>query len=78
MTDEITLKIKPAHSIKELQTLEGGEYVRRIGLVYFQLMPDGKYLPRCVTAHTNGEWLIGQLNRKLIFLPVDEIRAEVM
>jgi hypothetical protein len=78
MNDEITIKIKPAHNIKELQTLEGGEYVRKIGLVYFQLMPDGKYIVRAVTAHTNGEWLISQLNKKLIYLPVDEIRAEVI
>lgn len=78
MQDEITLKIRRANSITELQALEGGKYVRRIGLVYFQLMPDGKYIIRAVTAHTNGEWLISQLNSKRIFLPVDEIRAEVI
>ncbi|WP_057935838.1 hypothetical protein [Algoriphagus resistens] len=78
MDSELTIKIKQAHNITELQELEAGEYVRRIGMVYFQLMDDGKYLPRCVTAHTNGKWLLSKLKQKRIYVPVEEIRAEVI
>ena len=78
MTSELIIKIKQAQHITELQELEAGEYVRRIGMVYFQLMDDGKYIPRCVTSHTNGKWLLSQLKQKRIYVPIEEIRAEVI
>ena len=78
MTDEITFKIKPVNNITELQDLEAGEYIRKIGMVYFQLMPGDKYLIRVVTAHTNGEWLLSQVKKKLIYVPEEEIKAQVI
>lgn len=78
MNDEITLKIRPVHHITELQDLEAGKYVRKIGLVYFQLMPGNKYLIRVVTAHTNGEWLLSQVKKKLIYVTDEEIKAQVI
>lgn len=78
MNPEITLKIKPVNNITELQDLEGGKYVRKIGMVYFQQMPENKYIIRVVTTHTNGEWLLSQVKKKLIYVPEEEIKAQVI
>lgn len=76
VTDAIQLKLRRVESIRELQTIEGGQYVRKLGLLYFHRMPDGGYIPRVVTSETNGEWIISLVNKKLIYVPVEEVRAE--
>jgi hypothetical protein len=73
---EIFLEIKQVRSVRELQVLEGGEYVRKIGQVYFQYMPDGKYLTRVITERTNGEWIVKMINQKAIYVPTENIKAE--
>jgi hypothetical protein len=77
MNPQITFELKPVHSVRELQQLEDGKYVRRIGMPYFQRMPDGGYIFRVVTAHTNGEWLIQKINEGVIYIPEEKVLAEV-
>lgn len=72
----IFLEIRLVHSVRELQVLEGGEYVRKIGQVYFQYMPDGKYLTRVISERTNGEWIVKMINQKAIYVPTENIKAE--
>jgi hypothetical protein len=76
ITETVELKLRRVEHIRELQTIEAGKYVRRIGMLYFQWMPDGGFIPRVVTNETDGEWIINLVNKKLIYVPVERITAE--
>lgn len=78
ITETFTLTVRRVESIRELQQLEMGKYVRKIGQVYFQLVPGTMgFIPRVVTDQTNGEWLQSQVNKKLIYVPIEKTIAEV-
>jgi len=75
-TETITVTLRRVESIRELQQLELGKYVRKIGQVYFQFIPGSGFIPRVITEHTNGKWLESQLNKKLIYVPLEKTIAE--
>lgn len=78
ITETITVTLRRVESIRELQTLELGEYVRKIGQVYFQLDPRSMgFIPRVVTDTTNWKWLEPQVNKKLIYVPLEKTTAEL-
>ena len=77
ITETITVKLRRVESIRELQQLEMGKYVRKIGQVYFQYLPSsGGFVPRVITEHTNGPWIESQVNKKLIYVPIEKTIAE--
>ena len=78
ITETITIQLKRIEHIRELQEISEGKYVRKIGLVYFQLVPGTMgFIPRVVTELTNGEWLQAQVNKKLIYIPIEKTTAEI-
>jgi hypothetical protein len=74
--ETITVTLRRVESIRELQQLEMGKYVRKIGQVYFQYVPGGGFIPRVITEHTNGAWVESQVNKKLIYVPIEKTTAE--
>jgi hypothetical protein len=77
VTETITVNLRRVESIRELQQLEMGKYVRKIGQVYFQFIPESGFIPRVITEHTNGPWVESQVNKKLIYVPIEKTIAEV-
>lgn len=77
ITETITLQVKRVEDIREMQEQSGGNYIRKISLVYLQLIPKTMgFIPRVVTEHTNWQWLIHQVNKKLIYIPIEKTTAE--
>lgn len=75
--ETITVTLRRVESIRELQELQGGKYTRKIGQVYFQFLPGaGGFIPRVITEHTNGPWVESQVNKKLIYVPIEKTTAE--
>lgn len=78
ITETITVTLRRVESIRDLQRLEMGKYVRKIGQVYFQYLPEAKaFIPRVITEHTNGAWVESQVNKKLIYVPLEKTTAEI-
>lgn len=77
-TETITLTLRRVDTIRDLQELRGGQYARKIGLVYFQYLPEQRgFIPRVITEHTNGPWMESQVNKKLIYVPIEKTTAEL-
>lgn len=75
-TVDITLSLRLASSVRELQKHEKGEWVRNMGLLYFHQLEDGGIVPHVVSPQTNGEWLIKMVRQNRIYLTKPTINAE--
>jgi len=75
-TLEIKLSIRPVSSIRELQKIDKGEWVRNLGLIYFHKLEDGGIVPHVVSPMTNGNWLIKMVRQGRIYLPKPTLNAE--
>lgn len=77
ITETITVTLRQVDTIRDLQELRSGKYARKIGQVYFQYLPEAKaFIPRVITEHTNGAWVESQVNKKLIYVPIEKTIAE--
>ena len=76
-TIEFKMKLLRVESIRELQVKRGEKWERRIGMVYFQYIPDGGFITRIITEKTDGPWLVSQVNKRLIYVPENPPSAEL-
>lgn len=76
METTINLALRQVQDLKELQEVKAGEWVRRIGLVYFQRLGDG-YIPRVITEATNGQWIKQAVKEGKIYVPKEDVKAEL-
>lgn len=49
---------------------------RRIGMVYFQRMEDGNFLPRVLLDSTDKDFLKEAIKKQIIYVPLQKITAE--
>lgn len=49
---------------------------RRIGMVYFQKMEDGHFLPRVLLDSTDKDFLKEAIKKQIIYVPLQKITAE--
>lgn len=75
-TTEISIEVKQVDSIRELQVLEGGEYLRKLGQLYFQVMPNGRFMARVISPQTNGDWITKMINQKTIYIPTENVQTQ--
>lgn len=76
MDKAIKLALRQVQDLKELQQQKQGEWVRRIGLVYFQQLGDG-FIPRVITEATNGQWIKQAVKEGKIYVPKETVKAEM-
>lgn len=76
MEKEIIIQLRQVQDLKELQQVKAGEWVRRIGLVYFQRLGEG-YIPRVITEATNGQWIKQAVKEGKIYVPKEDVKAEL-
>lgn len=72
----INVKIQLVQDVKELQELNGEEWVRCIGMLYFQKLGDG-YIPRVISEATNGQWIRQKVKEGKIYVPIEKVKAEL-
>lgn len=77
MDQFINIQLRLVDSVCQLQTLELGKPVIRKGLLYFHLLENGGFIPRAITDETKIEWLTRMVRRSRIYLPVDQVLAEL-
>ena len=73
-TRTLSIKIVQAKSISEFKRENGN---RIVGLLYFELLPEGGTVSRSITNETNSSRLLSKINEGAIYLPTEMIINEL-
>lgn len=76
MMNKHTLKIpiKKAESLAEFKRKNGQ---RKLGMVYYQLLPNGGWIVRTITHQTDPEFLKSLLEQERLFVAEEELVSEM-
>lgn len=73
-TIEITTEARLAGGLRDMVDSMTGK--RRIGMVYFQKMENGAFLPRVLLDSTDKDFLKEAIKKQIIYVPLLKITAE--
>lgn len=71
---EIKTEARLAAGLRDMVDAMTGK--RRIGMVYFQRMEDGNFLPRVLLDSTDKDFLKEAIKKQIIYVPLQKITAE--